>query len=166
MGLCPDLSPDGRLLKGCQEQSQFQTELAARPPPVGHDGPPLRPLAFFGLSASTQDAQSPCLGSGVGPQAVCTWLCCHPQKVLETLFFLSHVFLLKNCVCFCIQIKRKGSRGVGLLHLLALKDFGSRVAHPPVQHRGWGGSAGPGSRATVPFSCLGEARPAGGCPPP
>lgn len=124
-------------------------------------------LSFFGLSAGTQDADSPGLGSGLGPQAVCTWLDCHPQKVLEALPLKSH-FSFKNSLCVCIQIRKESKLWGGSFasELLALKDFGARVANPPVQHRGWGGSAGPGSRATLPFSCLGEARPAGGCPPP
>lgn len=124
------------LMSGCTETSPV--------PEGGVRGAPLDFSTSFVFGLSTKP----------GPQGLAPGSAVTPRKSLEMRSFLlkSYVFLLKILCVFVSQTKRKnklwgrGCRRGGVWLL-------------PVQHRDWEGSGAPGSRAMVPFSCLGEARP-------
>lgn len=98
VGPCPNLSPNGRLLKPWRRAVPVPDR--ANRQGQGQGG--LTCLLSFLCHSLVFVCRYP--GCRV-PRALCTWLYCHPQKVLEIFPLKSH-FPFKN-LCFCIQSQNK-----------------------------------------------------------
>lgn len=153
-----DPLPEVRTRKTSQSSPNARGSQQAWP---GHDVLPLPPLSLVCLQLPRM--QSSCAQARVPRQSVLGSTVI-PRKPLESHFFQVASFHCKNS-WFCIQNQKENKLWKEEAAAGVASTEGGDLSVHPAQHRGWEGSTGPGSRARVPFSCLGEA-PAGECSPP